>query len=128
MANDFEEFAVAPPPEKAKAFIRERWNPDFNDETGAALYWLFYNRLFFDMGLIDDDRILLTWYQLMVTEPEKQFRIITDFLGIQYEEALAADIFSSSLGRSESPAIDESIRADCEVLMEELCNVVKSRQ
>ncbi len=120
MADDFGEFAVAPPPEATKAMVRRLWRPDLNPESGAALYWLFYNQLFYDLGLDNDDRAFLIRYETLVTEPRSQFVALSQFLGLKFEERMIAGIFASSVGRDDAPAIDPTIQAACEALYQRL--------
>lgn len=120
MHNDFSEFAVAPPPEPAKEAVRRRWRPDLSPESGAALYWLFYNRLFYDLSLDQDERVLLMRYESLVTEPARHFQHAAHFLGMTYEPAMAEGVFASSIGRDETPNVDPQIRADCEALYQKL--------
>jgi len=127
MADDFGEFAVAPPPEATKALVRRLWRPDLNPESGAALYWLFYNQLFYDMGLDKNERAFLIEYETLVNEPRAQFIALTHFLGLKFEERMITGIFASSVGRDNAPAIDPTIQAECEALYQRLSGDVSVR-
>jgi hypothetical protein len=119
--EDFNEFAAVPPPEETKIFIREKWKPSLSPESGAALYWLFQNRLYFDLGLYQSKRVKLVQYESIVSRPAEEFKSLCGFLGIPFEPQLAAGIFSSSIGRNSPPTIDPEIRAACEELWQRLC-------
>jgi hypothetical protein len=118
--DDFSEFSVAPPPEKTKEFIRQRWQPNLTPEEGAALYWLFYNRLYFDLNLNQSDKALLICYETLVQQPEQEFQRLCQFLDISFEQRMADGIFASSIGRDPAPNIRDSIRVDCENLYAQL--------
>ncbi|RMH02236.1 MAG: hypothetical protein D6706_00495 [Chloroflexi bacterium] len=120
MADDFGEFAVAPPPEQTKAYIRSRWHADRTPEEGAAIYWLFYNRLYFDLQLDQNPRVRLVQYEKLVTEPHREFRRLAQFLEIPFTERLVEGVFASSVGRNPAPQIDGQLRADCEALYQQL--------
>ena len=127
MEDDFAEFAVAPPPEKTKERIRKLWNPQLGPESGAALYWLFYNQLYQDMGLAEDERVLLVHYEMLVTKPHAHFQRIVNHLDIELEDCMVDGVFASSIGRDSRPPIDPAIRKACEALYAELSAMVTCR-
>jgi hypothetical protein len=120
MENDFAEFDVAPPLETTKRFIRDLWRQDLSAEEGAALYWLFYNRLFTDLGLQADPRVLLICYETLVTNADDQFRRLITFLEAQWEERFSAGVFSSSINKHKAPNICAEISAACDALYAQL--------
>lgn len=120
MEDDFAEFAVAPPPEQTKTLIRSLWQPFLTPESGAALYWLFYNQLYYDLDLDKDSRVLLVRYESMVAEPRKQFAALAHFLGLHFEERFAEGVFSSSVRQQTPATIDNRISAVCRNLYERL--------
>ncbi len=126
MANDFGEFAFSPPPEPTKNIIRKFWRPELNPESGAALYWLFYNRLFFDLKLSADSRTQLVKYEAAVRRPNVWFRSLAEFLGIQYEPAMSDGVYESSINRDPAPPIQAEIEDQCEQLWQELNAVSKA--
>ena len=121
MSNDFGEFKSADPPQETKQLIRSLWRPELNAQSGAALYWLFYNRLYYDLHLDQENRALLTRYETIVADPERHFKTICAFLGISYEPNLAEGVFASSIRRDPSPDIDPQVNAACEDLWQRLC-------
>lgn len=118
--NDFSEFAVAPPPAKTKTFISDRWNPTLTQEEGGALFWLFINWLYYDLELHQSDRVHLVRYESLVSNPRKEFEALTEFMGIAFEERMIKDIYASSVKKSSSPGMNETLRADCEQLYQKL--------
>jgi hypothetical protein len=114
--EDFKEFAACPPPEETKSFIRSRWRPGLNPQTGAALYWLFQNRLYFDLRLDRDERVKLISYEAVVANPVIEFQSLCSFLGIPYEPLISEGVYSSSIKKDAPPEVDELIRKDCETL------------
>ena len=121
ISDDFAEFSFASPPEQTKIFIQSRWCPSLNPESGAALYWLFYNRLYFDLKLFEDERVKLIQYEKLVTNPVAVFTSLCQFLGLEFEFHIVEGIFASSVRRDDPPDIDPGIRADCEELWRRLC-------
>lgn len=119
--RDFDEFQV-PPPEETKRLIRELWSSDTDHATGGALYWLFYNRLYFDLRLNEEERVLLLCYETMVGDPEAAFRRICQHCQLKYQELLAKGVHEKSVGRAEPPEIAPRIRQACDELWDLLCN------
>ncbi len=122
--NDFGEFRKVPPPEKTKALIRSLWKPSLNQEAGGALYWLFQNRLFYDLDLDQNERVKLVRYESVVSNPDGEFKSLCQFLNLEFEPQITNGIFSSSIKRSDPPEVDPEIRAACEELWLDLCRQV----
>ena len=120
MDDDFSEFASAPPPKTTRRYLRELWRPDASAETGAALYWLFYNRLFFDLGLDGNDRLQLVQYERIVQSPKRSLMAIAEFLGIQFDASMPEGIFASSVRHVPSSSINSEVRAECTELWKRL--------
>lgn len=126
--EDFDEFASAPPPENTKAAVRSRWKPSLSPESGAALYWLFQNRLYFDLGLHRNERVMLINYETVVSEPLREFERICQFLGVAFKPELAEGVYSSSVKRDPAPRIAGEILADCDDLWRSLCQELDSKK
>jgi hypothetical protein len=124
MEDDFSEFRSAPPPAETKAEIRRLWKPGLNPESGAALYWFFYNRLYYDLKLNQHPRVRLVRYESLVAEPEKGFREICEFLGLPFEEKMIEGVFATSIRRDATPALDAEIQAACDALWEQMSREV----
>jgi hypothetical protein len=120
IADDFGEFAPVSPPAQTKAIVRKLWKPSLSPESAAALYWLFYNSLYFDLGLHKVERARLTGYESLVANAGSEIRDACDFLGLKFEPAMAAGIFATSVGRDSSPPMDEDIEIACETLWQQL--------
>jgi len=120
IADDFSEFAPVSPPEQTKAVVRRLWKPSLSPESAASLYWLFYNSLYFDLGLDQEERARLIGYESLVANAGPQIRDACAFLSLKFEPAMAAGIFSTSVGRDETPPIDQDIESACEALWQQL--------
>jgi hypothetical protein len=89
-------------------------------ESGGALYWLFYNRLYLDLNLEQHERVKLVCYESVVRNPAVEFEALCQFLGMKFVPQITEGVFSSSIRHSSSPEIDPDIRADCDQLYEDL--------
>jgi hypothetical protein len=121
--DDFREFAV-PPPQATKSFVRSRWKPSLSPESAAALYWLFYNRLYYDLQLDQDARVKLVRYESVVLNPAAEFESLCQFLGLKFEPRIIEGVFASSIRHDTPPDIDPELRADCDALEQQLCQHV----
>ena len=120
MTEDFAEFDVCPPPEASKAVVRELWQDDLSPEEGAALYWLFYNRLYYDLGLHNDPRTILIRYETLVTEPREQFEKVIAFLDAEFEEKMVEGVHAKSINKNDPPPLRPAIMTACEELYEKM--------
>jgi len=118
--ENFREFAVLPPPQKTRNLISSLWKPDLNPESGAALYWLFYNQLYFDLELDQEYRARLVCYESVVTNPVNEMDGLCQFLGLPFEPGIAEGIFDTSVKHDHSLDIDPEILAECETLWQRM--------
>lgn len=121
IAHDFAEFASSPPPEHTKKPIRHHWREDLPSQSAIALYWYFYNRLYFDLDLHRNERVMLVKYEDVVTKPESTFRNLCDFTGIPYSSQMVDGIHASSVGRDNTPGITPPVQQECDRLWQKLC-------
>lgn len=96
------------------------FHDDLSDEDGACLYWYMRNRLYFDLELHRDPRVLLVQYEDAVLHPEQAFRRIFGFLGFPYDPAIVAEVFASSVGKQPGPSLDPRVREVCDELKAQL--------
>lgn len=114
------------------AIYAERMHPDtlarisslandrITDEDGAALVWYIRNRIFFDLNLQNDRRVLLVRYEDLVTDPESNLARIGDFAGCTLDSTCSAIIVSSSIAKEASPTLQGPIEELCRTLQASL--------
>jgi hypothetical protein len=120
VTTDFAEFDIVAPPEETKEFVRSFWAEDLTPEEGAAIYWLFYNQLYYDLGMRDEPRVLLVCYESLVTRPEEQLREVAAFLGLTWEDRMSDGVYASSIGKNQPPVMRKQIVEACEEMYERL--------
>lgn len=98
-------------------FLRRVVERDPNPETSAALLWYLRNRLFFELGLDRDERVLPIEYEGLVTEPQRVLGQVARFLGIPESGGLSQGIHARSIGRRSEPAIDPEVSEACDRLL-----------
>jgi hypothetical protein len=87
---------------------------------GAALFWLFRNRLVFDLGLERRGDVQIVSYDRLVAESEDTMRRMCAFLGIPYSAELIKHVKPRSGIPSPEIAIDEEILGLCDELRGQL--------
>ncbi len=106
-------------PETVRLF-GELYRDDLSTEEGACLYWYLRNRLYLDLHLDEDPRVLLVRYEDAVLDTERAFRRIFDFLGFPFDTQITRDVYASSVGKYPWPGIDPAIERVCDELQAEL--------
>lgn len=120
VASDFAGFKDPSPPTETRHRIAELWHRDLDEASNVALFWLFQNALYFDLGLVSEPRVRLVRYEQVVTDPPAEFRSICDFLRIRYEPRVGRGVHRSSIGKETPPRIEPEIRSACAELIESL--------
>lgn len=118
--NDFSEFAAHQPPDYTKEMLLSLWRDGLSPADGIALYWLFYNQLYFDMQLETHDRVLLVNYESIVNHPASEFTKMSEFLEIDFEPVFIKGVFSSSIAKKTPAQVSEDILKACSSLWERL--------
>ncbi|MBW2236275.1 MAG: sulfotransferase, partial [Deltaproteobacteria bacterium] len=115
MGDDFAEFGT-PLPEGARQSVRALWRADLDPASAAALYWLFYTGLYFELGLDADPRVRPVRYEAVLEQPLAQLHGLCDFLGIGYRPRMAAGVEPRNRHASESLGVEPSIAEACDAL------------
>jgi hypothetical protein len=116
ISTDFAEYADTPIPDETTRTIKALWHPSLSLASKIALRWLLTNRLYFDLNLDQEERTRVIHYETIVSEPEREFKRIFQFLGLDYQGRVIEGIFSTSVGKNEKPDIDPEIRTQCNEL------------
>jgi hypothetical protein len=124
--NDFSEFNAAPPSDRLKESLVSMWHFELSAYGCIALYWYFYNSLYFDLELDHSDRVMLVNYENIALHKKSELRRICRFLRITYFPGMAKDIHASSIHRDPPPSIETSIQAACDKLWEKLHRIAGS--
>lgn len=100
--------------------IRRVYRAEMSPQEGAALFWYTRNHFYFELGLDEEDRVLLVQYEDLVAHPAEAFRRVFEFIRCPFDPAFVSDVFLSSIGKTEFPAIDPRIESACEELQARL--------
>lgn len=118
--ENFAEFSEAPPPESTRESVLALYRQELGLDSKIALRWLFYNSLYFDLGLDRHPRVRLLEYETCVRRPGETFRKTAEFLGIPYRSSMAEGVHAGSVTKRAAPTLDAGVRAACTQLHERL--------
>jgi len=99
--------------------FNELFSEDLSNEDSASLYWYMRNKLYFDLNLHSDARVLIVQYEDAVLNQENAFQRICRFLGVPFDPAILEGVSTSSVGKHSRPSVDPAI--------EEVCGALKAR-
>ncbi len=103
-------------PETHAALCR-MFHPDMNKVSRLALFWYIRNRLLFDTGLAEDNRVLLLRYEELVGRPQDEIGRVFEWLDIDAPPRLARYLSADSVRASPAPDLEPPVRAACEDLL-----------
>jgi sulfotransferase family protein len=115
-------------PEDVRDLIARHYSPDMNPFDGGALFWFARNRLFFDLELASEERVMPLKYEDLVTDPERSLRRLYRHAGIVFPgRGIAEGIHPSSIGLGRELELSAEIERACEQLWSELNAAYESR-
>lgn len=111
-----------------RELIARHYSGDMDPVDGGALFWYARNRLFFDLGLDREARVLPLRYEDLVSTPERCLRAVYEHVGLSYPgPRVAAGIHTQSVGRGRDVSLSADIEAACSGLWDELCRCSTAR-
>jgi len=96
--------------------IRSLYSESLTDEDAGCLYWYMRNKVFFDLGLDRNPRVMALQYEDAVLNQERSFRSVFHFLGCPYHDSVIGDVFATSVGKQDWKGTSEEISALCDGL------------
>lgn len=98
------------------ATVKDHYDENLSIEESVALFWYARNRLYFDLGMNADQRVLLVRYEDLVTDPHQQFSSIFSFIGLPFSDWVTSKVHARSIARHQQPQLRDSIADLCETL------------
>jgi hypothetical protein len=115
-------------PDDVRELIGRHYSPDMNPSDGAALFWFARNRLFFDLELARDGRVMPLRYEDFVADPERSLTRLYQHAGIAFPgRRIAEGIHPSSIGLGRDLELSPEIERACEELWSALNEAYESR-
>ena len=105
------------------ALVRRFYDKGVSDASARALIWYLRNSLFFQQGFDTDQRVQLTCYEDLVTDPRSSFAEVFAFLGMSENPDAGGIAFDSSLGKNAPPELDPEIADLCDALHARLLDI-----
>jgi hypothetical protein len=100
--------------------VRDVRPESLSAESGAALFWLVRNRLYFEQGLHERDDVHLVGYEQVVADPEGVGRALFAFLDLPFSAGSVGHVDARSARTRPPLDLDPRVRAACERLEHEL--------
>lgn len=108
-------------PEDVRITVSQYFSEDMSNIDAAALFWYVRNRLYFDLYLEKDARVMICRYDNIVKNPRSKMQEVYDFLGRPFPEAVVMkDVNTASIGKGRNNVISAEIQTLCEGLLERL--------
>lgn len=102
------------------ARVRSLYRSDLTYWEGACLFWYIRNRIVGELGLSEDPRVRIVRYSSLVSDPDKRFQDIFEFIGIPYSTSWSQWVYASSVAKDARPELRSDVEAVCQSLLEEL--------
>lgn len=98
----------------ARDRVRAQHRDDLPAQDAAALFWYVRNRLFFDLGLDADERVLLCNYDRLVGAPRELLRLVYRHIRTSYPgDRVASHVHARSVRRGRHVALSPAVEALC---------------
>jgi hypothetical protein len=107
--------------EQTRRIVLKHFSEGMNPYDAAALFWLVRNRLFFELELKDDARVMMCKYEELVTQPRKVMKDIYGFVGCVYPgDSITAGVHGDSRNRGENIKLSPEVDVLCREMVEKL--------
>ncbi|HKH42742.1 MAG TPA: sulfotransferase domain-containing protein [Solirubrobacterales bacterium] len=108
-------------PEDVRELVARHYSPDMNPFDGGALFWYARNRLFFDLHLAREERVLALKYEDLASEPLRSMRRVYDLAGVAFPgRGIIEDIHPRSVGLGQELELSPEVELACERVWVEL--------
>jgi hypothetical protein len=108
-------------PDEVRALVARHYRPDMSPYDAGALFWYLRSRLYLDLSLDRDPRVLLLAYESLVREPDRWLARLYRHAGRDWPgHAIAERIHTGSVGRAAGVELAPPVAAVCEELWQRL--------
>lgn len=104
-------------PDDVRDLISRHYSPEMSPYDGAALFWYARNRLLFDLGLDQDERLMTLLYDDLAADPETTMGRVYTHLGISFPGSrITEKIHPRSIGRGQDLQLSTEVGEACDAL------------
>jgi len=100
--------------------LKKRFRPELSDFDLSCLVWWARNKILVDSELPESTNLTILKYETLVSNPRVILRWLFREIDTEYIERTAQHISARSIGRHNSPQMDEEVRSLCEDLLRSL--------
>lgn len=103
------------------SLTKRYYSPEMAPYDAAALFWYARNRLYFDLGLMDDPRIMIVKYEDLVRSPLAKIQQIYEFSAQPFPGPhIVKNVHADSVGRGRDIQLSNEIDRLCDTLLNKL--------
>jgi hypothetical protein len=107
--------------EYTRGIINKYFSENMNPYDAAALFWFARNRLFFELGLDENPRVLMCKYEDLLSAPPAVMRGVYAFLEYDYPtDDILVDIHANPKEKRKAVELLPEVDALCEDLLDKL--------
>lgn len=99
--------------EETNLLLQKHIHPDITHESAVALFWLIRNRLFFELELDKDPRVVTVTYEDFVSDPHANGTALLHWLQLKADPMILKKVNARSVGRHDPPGIEPAIAKLC---------------
>jgi len=116
--------------DEVRSIISQYFSEDMNVYDACALFWFARNRLFYELNLGKDSRILLCKYENLVTQPSEEIMKIYKFINnnCTLNHKSLKEINNKSVGKGDSVNLSPSVEKLCDELLRQLNSTYSSQE
>jgi hypothetical protein len=108
-------------PDDVRELIARHYSPEMSPFDGGALFWYARNRLFGELDLAADARVMALRYEDLVSEPERAMRAVYSHAGVPFPGTqIVEDIHPRSVGLGRELDLVPEIQEACERVLADL--------
>ncbi len=106
--------------ESVLAAVDKHYREEMTLASASVLYWWVRNRLYFELGLHEDGRVLPVRYEPLVQDPEHSFQEVFGFLGVPFDPDSVAQVHARSVQAGADLTVEPEIGRMAHELLERL--------
>lgn len=116
-------------PSAVQALVMQHFSETMNPYDAAALFWYVRNQFLFELGLEQDERVLLVRYSDLVSQPLETMTNVYQFIQQPFPgPQLLTDVHSNSVGKGQRIPLSPEIEDLCTHMLTRLDTVYQQQR
>lgn len=106
--------------DETRVIAARLYRPGLGLHHANAIMWYLRNRLLLDLGLFDNDRVLVVKYEDLSKDPARHFPRLFDFVGQPFRAEYTRGIHDRSVGRGPLADVPADVLEACHSLYQQI--------